>query len=330
MATWASIKRSRSKVSGPALVVGGPDEHISNIVLEGWRQLSDNFVKLPDPHEFRSSLLPYCPILSLMVGNYKELCFGNDFYLVSGTAQHILYQRWLPFTKWGANIWGDWYCLDCKTHYLQQIHPQKCQQCQSQNIIYVEIEVSLRQRLALLTGHLDLVYCLPDGVIIIDIKTCMERRLNGSKLPYANHLHQIYSYCYMFEDNFRIPVHGLVLAYVPRELDNAGFTENFVAIPSTYLWGRTWDNKLRQITRQRLSRALAGRDAELQIRKNGLTITAVQTLIENRFCKSYKEARNWQDSNLNKSCKFWNGEVCRLASPLAIKKEMVDNKNTFW
>jgi hypothetical protein len=311
MADWNTIKpkRFRRKLIGVTTGGIGGGQEFSKIVAQGWKELDTFTGTKLNLFEFRPSALPYCPVVALGEANTIPLKWGEDFFFSSGNAAHTLYQKWLPQTGWGKYLWGNWLCGNCNTE-IKHSYRVNCPNCSSPHLLYQEIELSFTHNNVTMLGHIDLIFWLPNGlIIIIDIKTVRESRLDGKGLPFSKHLHQIFTYSFLFERNFNAKVAGIVLAYVPREIYSLQY-DDFNATPTAYLWGAEYSDKIRTLTQSRLYKSFNGRNAEQFIRQNGFNVAAAQEILKSRPCLTLRDYKDWEASDMNTKCPFWSGDHC--------------------
>jgi hypothetical protein len=308
---WGTIspKRIRKKLVGVMTGGVGTGQEFAKELAVGWKQLDTQTVIKPNPFEFRPSKLPYCPVVALAESKIVETRWGEDFFFNSGHAAHALYQRWLPLIPFGEYIWGNWQCEACNTE-IKHSYKVNCPNCGNPHVLYTELELSLEYNNVVMLAHTDLVYWPPKLLPrIYDIKTCRENRLDGKGLPFNKHLHQIFTYSYLFEKHLGVQVAGIVLAYSPREMYSQEY-DDFSATPTAYLWGAEWTERLRELTHERLHRAFNGRSAELYVRQNGFNVAAGQAILKSRPCTTLRDFKDWTTSNMNKKCKFWTDNHC--------------------
>jgi hypothetical protein len=321
---WGNIapKKFRRKLVGITTGGVGGGQELAKIIAQGWKELDTYVDNLPNLFEFRPSMLPYCAVVALAEEPIVPLKWGKDFFFNSGTANHNLYQSWLPKLSWGKYLWGNWQCSECST-WTYHSYRKACPNCGNFNLAYREIEISFTHNGVTMVGHIDLVYWVPEQLpIIIDIKTARENRLDGNGLPFASNLHQIFAYCFLFEKNFNVTVSGIVLAYVPREIYSLEY-DDFNASPTGYLWGAKYSDKIREMTETRLHKSFNGRNAELFIRQNGFNLSAAQALLKSRPCVTLRDYRDWEDSDMNCKCPHWVGDHC--GANVAAIKELTSN-----
>lgn len=176
-------------------------------------------VELKDFNEYQDKLrvsgFPFCGLkyfwekINVEIHGKRNLTNSfKEYFTTSGTAMHLIFQRWLGFSN---KIIGNW---QCKCGFYRKISKNNiCSVCKEE-MQYEEITVNYQ----LASGHIDGIFMSKSGkLFVIDYKTTSLHVLKSNLLPYAKNVAQIKSYCAMFENQYDIKISGWMLIYVARD-----------------------------------------------------------------------------------------------------------------
>lgn len=184
--------------------------------------------EIPDPPKFRSSSLPYCPIvyaremlkLHVRGPEPKKLTYFDRFYTTIGTAMHLLWQEVLAAPNEYAKPFGSWKNLKTGEEILDTFRPK------TGEWEYVEIEMEYRG----LSCHVDFVEYYKDfgrfnddikgdGYVIWDLKSAQIEAIKTPEksFPVIKNVFQIESYMCIFEHLFGIRPRFYGLFYQARD-----------------------------------------------------------------------------------------------------------------
>lgn len=181
--------------------------------------------------EFRTSSLPFCPILSFLKDAGEE-SYSKSHFTSTGTAIHETVQSWLSVSKISKDIiWGSWKCTGCGAIKLNQFRPRKECDCNfklsttqfhrgwPKHWTYHEFEYNYKG----LTGHIDLiVWPRPDFAFVLDIKTTEveKKRLRWNwkqdKISSPNYVAQVRTYATILDIVHGIPIKSWMLSNLER------------------------------------------------------------------------------------------------------------------
>ena len=185
----------------------------------------------PSEREFRTSGLPFCPILSFLKEDREE-SYASSFYTSIGTSIHLVMQTWLAKTKLSVkHVYGNWKCTGCgkEKRMCKQPSPCTCGSTHSRASkfhermkpfwMYEEIEYNYRG----LSGHIDLVYWpLPNFAFTLDFKTSdiEKKKKSGywirSKPSSPTYVVQVRTYNTVLDLHYGVPIRGWCLANLDR------------------------------------------------------------------------------------------------------------------
>lgn len=204
-------------------------EDIINASMTGMQH--EKVTQVKRKREFRSSGLPFCPILQFLREPQEEN-YAKSHYTSTGTAIHESIQGWLSVTKTSQNImWGSWKCTGCQQIKFNQYKPKKLCDCKfvvstteqhrgwPKHWTYHEVEFEYRG----LTGHIDLIlWPKPDFAFVPDFKTSEQekKRLRwnwkADKVSSPNYVAQIRTYASILTLEHGLPIKGWALINVER------------------------------------------------------------------------------------------------------------------
>ena len=193
--------------------------------------------ELKDPAKFRSSSLPYCPIIFARetINRYvngvrpSPVTYFQRFYTTIGTAMHLLWQEVLGAKNEDSKPFGSWKHLDTGEVFTDCFQPKSRRKFPSllPEWEYVEIEMEYKG----LSCHVDFVEFYPKTIdnrtgeveeefwVIWDLKTAMSDACKKPEeyLPVIKNVFQIETYMCIFELEFGIRPKYYGLDYQARE-----------------------------------------------------------------------------------------------------------------
>lgn len=184
--------------------------------------------QIKDLPKFRSSSLPYCPILyfrdtiEVHVNGPKivPVTFIDEFYTTIGTAMHLVWQEMLSADNPYCKIFGTWKNKDTGEMIYDSFKP-KCDEKISP-WLYEEIEMTYKG----LSCHLDGLFYYtknnPDGGdywVLKDLKTAKKEMIEkpNEHLPVIKNIFQQEAYMCIIEEEFGIRPKYYMLDYHARE-----------------------------------------------------------------------------------------------------------------
>lgn len=256
--------------------------------------------------EFRTSSLPFCPILGFLQEPQIE-SYDKSHYTSTGTSIHTTIQSWMSVAKVPRKwLWGSWKCTGCQTIRQNQFQPKKLCECKHRvsttdfhrgwpkHWTYEEVEYNYYG----LTGHIDAIFVpLPYFAFVLDVKTTQlqakKSRYNwkADKVSSPNYVAQVRTYSTVLDMEFNLPIQGWVLLNVERGKPITSSRDYHMQVA-------TWDHEKSQKWDKNLQLAIQNnkRLSELeQAIENGEKSEATKYLkrvIANRPChdeKSYNQ-----------------------------------------
>ena len=93
---------------------------------------SQKITQIKSKREFRTSSLPFCPILSFLAEPRIE-SYDKSHYTSTGTGIHTTIQSWLSVNKIPQDwMYGSWKCTGCHAIKKNQMRPKKPCGCKFQ------------------------------------------------------------------------------------------------------------------------------------------------------------------------------------------------------
>lgn len=153
------------------------EEVVDDFMLD-LQNVSDSDYREP---KFRTSSMPFCPILFSMSSGHGSVDYGSQFYFSVGTVLHELIQNSASRGRVGSRIlWGDWKCTGCKKIHHACHKPKELCKCGKpdqfsprqnkggeREWLYEEVTIEYKG----LSGHIDgIVEVAPNKYWIIDFK----------------------------------------------------------------------------------------------------------------------------------------------------------------
>lgn len=201
------------------------EEVVDDFMLD-LQNVSDSDYREP---KFRTSSMPFCPILFSMSSGHGSVDYGSQFYFSVGTVLHELIQNSASRGRVGSRIlWGDWKCTGCKKIHHACHKPKELCKCGKpdqfsprqnkggeREWLYEEVTIEYKG----LSGHIDgIVEVAPNKYWIIDFKTTGNKGgiVGDAKYPYRTNVLQISVYTYVMRERYNLNVVGWSLVYVDR------------------------------------------------------------------------------------------------------------------
>jgi hypothetical protein len=169
----------------------------------------------PRPRTLRSSSLPYCPVLDVVIPREtEEWNMKAQLYTSMGTVAHTVLQAFASLGKPGKRVFGCWECPRCKHKWTEpEFRPDSCPNKCNDAPAYVELTL----KYGALSGHCDMVIRYgKDGDykwVVWDFKTCG----GDPGAPKKQHLLQARTYCGMIRRQYRVPIHAYCIVYIGRD-----------------------------------------------------------------------------------------------------------------
>jgi hypothetical protein len=208
------------------------NKYIENVVTKLYNNSIENDFSKKEKYEFRSSNLPFCPVLYLLNRVHSDdikLTFSEEFFTSIGTVVHEILQKYMSNT---VNVIAEWECSVCKHHHKKpQFRPKKCAGCGVDSSKLVMREISLENVYGL-SGHLDFVLQITKGKkpvnVLLDFKTSTANSIKtGAGLPKARHHLQLQPYALGLWQKHRLQIHYYVIVYLSRDLPFKGNMRTF-------------------------------------------------------------------------------------------------------
>ena len=264
-------------------------------------------VQTQGEREFRTSGLPFCPILSFLREPRSE-SYSMSMYTSTGTAIHTSVQTWLAKTKLSSrHLFGNWLCTGCGAKKRMIKKPKPCS-CSSRRAMhsefhrrmqpfwmYEEIDFEYRG----LSGHIDLVYWPePEFAFAVDFKTTdLVKKKKSSywepaKPSSPNYVVQIRTYNTVLDLLYGLPIKGWVLANLDRAQPIKKPTD-FSLIPSEWSHAKSlkWDRILLKASNN--NKRLLRLERAINEGNGSKSRKYLQDIIEHRPCISDSTYNNW-------------------------------------
>lgn len=249
----ASVATSKPKSKESVFdVLDFVENTVNNMMLD----LQNNKVQqVAAQREFRTSSLPFCPILEFLRDPQFE-DYKKSHYTSTGTAIHETIQSWLAVSPFSSSmLYGSWECTGCKKVKLNQMKPTKACNCEytysttpyhrrwPKHWTYKEIEYNYNG----LTGHIDLVVIPKPGLaFVLDFKTTeLEKKKSriswrADKVSSPNYVAQVRTYATILDLVHNMPIQAWVLVNAERGKPITSIKDFHV---QTGLWSRKHSNK---------------------------------------------------------------------------------------
>lgn len=271
--------------------------------------------------EFRTSGLPFCPILEFLKDPQTE-DYKKSHYTSTGTAIHQTKQSWLSISPYSSKmLWGNWKCTGCGALKTHQMKPTKLCDCRFQmsttefhrrwpkHWTYDEVEYNHNG----LTGHIDLIVApKPDFFFVGDFKTSeIQKKIKRAgwtqdKISSPSYVAQVRTYSTVLDLKFNLPIKGWMLINADRGSPVVGPNEFFLQVGE---WSRAkslkWDKLLQESSQNnqrllRLEKAVEDGDRALAIKK-------LKSIVVNRPCTDERSYNSYM------AYSFFKGK-CALCS----------------
>lgn len=282
--------------------------------------LSTKRIKQIRKREFRTSSLPFCPILEFLKEPQEE-SYEKSHYVSTGTAIHETIQSWYSVVDTVKDkVWGNWKCTGCQRIVKHRFQPKKLCECEHKSSTtafhrgwpkhwtYDEVEYNYFG----LSGHIDMIrFPEPDWAFVQDIKTSeievKRARYNWKqdKVSSPTYVAQIRTYCTVLDLSLGLPIKGWALSNVERGRPVKSMKDLH---PQMASWSREnslkWDKHLKRAIKNnelliKLEIAVIKKDTERANRY-------LQKIIKNRPCTSPEEYKAFM------GYKFYGEQKCGL------------------
>jgi hypothetical protein len=329
-------KKTVHKISKP-----NPDadlDYMEEIARTALLDLQNQKIQqVPTTRQFRTSALPFCPILEFIKDPQFEE-YSKSHYTTTGTAIHETKQAWLSISKVSRDImYGSWLCTGCKDVRLNQFRPKKACGCTHKvsttefhrgwpkHWTYVEVEYNYNG----LTGHIDLILVpKPDFAFTVDFKTTelSKKKLRWSwkedKVSSPNYVAQIRTYSTILDLEHKLPIRGWMLVNTERGSPIKKASDFHMQVGS---WGRKqslkWQKQLDLSVKN--NRILTKLEAAVEDGNREESNKQLKRIIVNRPCHSK------EDYTAYMKYKFYTGQcahidVCCKGSHKAVHTRIMD------
>ena len=160
------------------------------------------------PRSLRSSSLPYCPVLDVLVTPESDrMDLSKSLYTSIGTAAHLSLQVFATLGKYGPRCWGGWKCPRCAHEWkTPRFRPDRCPSGCDDPPLYEEACGR-----GIMGWHSDLVVRYPHGWLVQEYKTIGRKPTE----PQRKHVLQARTYCHMLREEYGIDA-AYAIVYVER------------------------------------------------------------------------------------------------------------------
>lgn len=262
------------------------------------------FPQVKKKREFRTSSLPFCPILDFLREPHIE-SYDKSHYTSTGTSIHETLQSWMSVAKIPRSwLWGSWKCTGCHEIKRNQFQPRKICGCAHtvsttdfhrgwpKHWTYEEVDYNYHG----LSGHIDgILIPRPDFAFVIDFKTTelavKRARYNwkADKVSSPTYVAQVRTYSTILDLEFELPIRGWMLVNVERGRPIKSNKDYHV---QTARWdsdkSRKWDKVLKTSIENNL--ILTSVEEAVDSSNRDEAKTQIKRMIKNRPCvdeKSY-------------------------------------------
>lgn len=287
--------------------------------------------------EFRTSGLPFCPILDFLKDPQFE-DYKKSHYTSTGTAIHTTKQSWLSMSPYSSKIlWGNWKCTGCGAIKTHQMKPTKLCECSytrsttefhrrwPKHWTYDEVEYNYNG----LTGHIDLIVMpRPDFAFVGDFKTTDIKKKTRSigwtqdKISSPTYVAQVRTYATILDLLFKLPIKGWMLINADRGSPVTSYQDFHIQVGD---WNKKkslkWDGYLQeQIANNkrllRLESAVEAQDTQLSSKR-------LKSIVINRPCIDERSYNNYMQYKFYKG-KCEHCQVCTEGSDKAVYKTIMN------
>lgn len=253
--------------------------------------------------EFRTSSLPFCPLLDFIKDPNIE-SYKKSHYTSTGTAIHETIQSWSaihPTVR--KKMWGNWKCTGCRRVVEHQFVPSKICECEytvsttdfhrgwPKHWTYEEVDYNYHG----LTGHIDMIrFPTPTFAYVKDYKTTeleiKRNRYNWKQDKVSNpaYVVQIRTYCTVLDLKYGLPIKGWTLSNVERGRPITSLKDFH---PQLAVWSRKhslrWDKYLKSSIEN--NKLLGKLEDQIEKENPKKAKRVLKEVIENRPCKSQSD-----------------------------------------
>ena len=271
-----------------------------------------------------SKSIPFCALYNLMDTQYDN-SFEKDFYTSIGNAINENLQKHFMRTL-EKECYGDFCCKKflyskekneiktvktCNKRWsfttpFNIFKNHKCKNCDKPELVYQEIPVDIENHHQ---SHIDMLIKVNKKFVLIDFKSTSgyiftEHAKRNNSFPYRKYMHQIRTYTYLVEKQYKIKIDKVCILYVLREKSpkKSNYTHKWFVIKV--------DKKLRKESKKILLESIENYNQAKSFIDEP-TNKKLNSIYENRYCQNKELHDSTMGPTFLKSvCPYWENKSC--------------------
>lgn len=288
--------------------IDDPLEYMEKVIDDCFADIRNAKVtQVATNREFRTSSLPFCPILDFLREPQEEN-YDKSHYTSTGTAIHETLQSWLSVANYPKSmLYGSWKCTGCQNVLKNQMMPKKLCGCKHtmsttpfhrkwpKHWTYEEIEYNYNG----LSGHIDGVLMpRPDFAFVIDFKTTelakkrSKYNWKADKISSPAYVAQIRTYSTILTLEHDLPIKGWMLINVERGRPIKSKNDYHKQVGT---WGEKhsikWDGILQRSIKHNI--LLSKLERAVEEKKKDRAQELLQKIVACRPCKSEHDYKRY-------------------------------------